>query len=66
MHHSMPAACSYARHQTPLTSPSTPSHKRTHTCDEQDIKAMEVMRKVAGKFAKVDEIQAALASTCFV
>lgn len=30
--------------------------------DKQDIKAMEIMRKVAGKFSKVDEIQAALAS----
>lgn len=30
--------------------------------ERQDIKAMEIMRKVAGKFSKVDEIQAALAS----
>jgi len=30
--------------------------------EQQDIKSMEVMRKVAGKFGRVEEIKVALAS----
>lgn len=32
--------------------------------EQQDIKALEVMRKVVGKFGRVEETKVALASKC--